>query len=73
MSKLVKSNIRKDRTVLIAFLFIIILSSMLLHIGLFVNRYDALYDEKKEGAGIGDAEIYAFGTEDAVRSVMDGL
>ncbi|MCR4837544.1 MAG: ABC transporter permease [Eubacterium sp.] len=73
MSKLVKSNIRKDRTVLIAFLFIIILSSMLLHIGLFVNRYDALHDEKKEGAGIGDAEIYAFGTEDAVRSVMDGL
>ena len=73
MRKIVKSNIRKDRAVLIAFLLIIILSSMLLHIGLFVNRYDALYDEKKDGSGVGDAEIYAYGQEDAVRSVLDGL
>ncbi len=73
MIKLVKSNIRKDRTVLVAFLLIITLSAMLLHLGLFVNRYDALYDEKKEGAGIGDAEIYAFGERDTIQRVMDDL
>ncbi|MBQ9870488.1 MAG: ABC transporter permease [Eubacterium sp.] len=73
MSKLVKANIRKDRAVLIAFLFIIVLSSMLLHLGLFVNRYDALYDEKKETGGIGDAEVYAYGKVDVIQSVMDGL
>ena len=48
MFKLVKSNIRKDKAVLAVFLLIITLSAMLLQTGLFVNRYDALYDEKKE-------------------------
>ena len=51
MFKLVKSNIRKDKAVLAVFLLIITLSAMLLQTGLFVNRYDALYDEKKEAAG----------------------
>ena len=44
MIKLVKSNIHKDRGVLAAFLLIITISTMLLHTGLFVSRYDKIYD-----------------------------
>ncbi len=73
MRKLVKANIRKDRNVLAAFLLIIILSSMLLHTGLFVNQYDALYDEKRKDRGICNAEIFAYGDGEVVRSVMDHL
>ena len=73
MLKLVKSNIRKDKAVLAVFLLIITLSAMLLQTGLFVNRYDALYDEKKEAAGIGDVVVFADGTRDQVRNAMDSL
>ena len=73
MLKLVKSNIRKDRTVLTVFLLIITISVMLLQTGLFVNKYDSLYDEKKEAAGIGDTVIYAFGDKDTMRETMDRM
>ncbi len=73
MRKLVKANIRKDRAVFTVFLLILVLSTMLLHTGLLVNRYDEMYDKKKNSRGIGDAEMYACGEEDEIRSVMDGL
>ncbi len=73
MIKLVKSNIRKDRAVLTVFLLIIILSAMLLQTGLFVNRYDSLYDEKKEAAGIGDVVVFVYGNKDTISETMDSL
>ena len=73
MFKLVRSNIRKDKAVLAVFLLIITLSAMLLQTGLFVNHYDALYDEKKEKNGIGDIVIFAYGDPDTVRTTMDSL
>ncbi len=73
MLKLVKSNIRKDRTVLTVFLLIITISVMLLQTGLFVNKYDSLYDEKKETAGIGDSVIFAFGDKETMRKTMDRM
>ena len=73
MFKLVRSNIRKDKAVLAVFLLIITLSAMLLQTGLFVNHYDALYDEKKEEYGIGDIVIFAYGDPDTVRTTMDSL
>lgn len=73
MIKLVKSNIRKDRAVFTAFLMIIILSTLLLSIGLFIKKYDAQYDEKKEWAGIGDVELFATGNSDEVSEVINGI
>ena len=73
MIKLVKSNIRKDRAVFTAFLMIIILSTLLLSIGLFMKKYDAQYDEKKERAGIGDVELFATGNSDEVSEVINGI
>ena len=73
MFKLVKSNIRKDKAVLAVFLLIITLSAMLLQTGLFVNRYDALYDEKKEAYGIGDTVVFAYGDTDTIKTTMDSL
>ena len=73
MLKLVKSNIRKDKAVLAVFLLIITLCAMLLQTGLFVNRYDALYDEKKEEYGIGDMVVFALGDPDTIRATMDNL
>ena len=37
MVKLIRANMRKDRNVLTAFLFVLILTSLLLHTGLFVG------------------------------------
>jgi hypothetical protein len=73
MVKLVKSNIRKDRAVFTAFLMIIILSTLLLNIGLFMKKYDAQYDEKKEREGIGDVELFATGYSDEVSEILNGI
>ena len=73
MLKLVKSNLRKDRAVLTVFLLIIMLCAMLLQTGLFVNRYDRMYDEKKEAYGIGDVVVFAVGDKDTITHTMDGL
>ena len=73
MIKLVKSNIRKDRAVFTAFLMIIILSTLLLNIGLFMKKYDAQYDEKKEREGIGDVELFATGYSDEVSEILNGI
>lgn len=70
MVKLVKANIHKDRAVLTAFLLILILSTLLLHTGLFVNQYGSIYDRKAEEAGLGDAIAHVYGEENRIDNAL---
>lgn len=70
MVKLIKANIHKDRAVLIAFLLIIILSTLLLHTGLFVNGYGKLYDDKAREAELTDAVIFSTGSDQEIDQVL---
>ena len=70
MVKLIKANIHKDRAVLIAFLLIIILSTLLLHTGLFVNGYGKLYDDKAQEAELADAVIFSTGSDQEIDQVL---
>jgi len=70
MVKLIKSGFHKDGTILAAFLFIIVISTFLLHSGLFASMYPRLYDEYASSGGLAD---YVFITnaddEDIERSL----
>jgi len=70
MVKLIKANIRKDRNVLLAFLMILILSSLLLHTGLFVGQYSPIYDEKAKDTKEADVLVYAVGTDEEIRAAL---
>ena len=48
MVKLIKANLRKDRTILIVFVLIIIFSTFLMHTGLLASNYKQLYDDYAE-------------------------
>lgn len=54
MVKLIKANLRKDRAILIVFLLIIILSTLLLHMGLLVSDYKGLYYKYAQETGLAD-------------------
>ena len=46
MVKLIKSNLHKDRTIVIVFMLIITLAALLMHTSLLITQYDDTYDEK---------------------------
>ncbi len=73
MIKLVKSNIHKDKGVLAAFLLIIIISTMLLHTGLFVSRYDKIYDEEAKRQNISDASILCAGDKVDIEKTIEAV
>ena len=70
MVKLIKANIRKDRNVLVAFLLILILSSLLLHTGLFVGQYSSIYDEKVEKTHEADVLSYVTGSDEDITRAL---
>ncbi len=73
MNKLVKANIHKDKGILVAFLLIIIISTMLLHTGLFVSRYDKIYDEEVEKQNIADASFLCAGDSDEIEKTIQSV
>ena len=58
MVKLIKANLRKDRTILIVFVLIIIFSTFLMHTGLLASNYKQLYDDYAESTGLCDYILY---------------
>ncbi|MCR5275166.1 MAG: ABC transporter permease [Clostridiales bacterium] len=73
MVKLIRANMRKDRNVLTAFLFVLILTSLLLHTGLFVGQYSSIYDEKVEKTNEADVMSYVIGSEEDIAKALSGL
>ncbi len=73
MSKLIKAYMHKDRGILAAFLFIIILSALIMQTGLFLNGYEKRYDRLVEENLLGDGGAIFFGDEKVARNVMDGI
>ena len=73
MIKLVKANIHKDRAVLSAFLLIIILSVLLLHVGRMVAMYKPMYDEKIEKAETRDTIGFATGDRDSIEDIVEDV
>lgn len=72
MSKLIKCNLYKDRSVLTAFLLIIIISIMLLHTGLFLAGYDDAYDRNYESRGyLKGGVLNTFGNIEKIRKVVE--
>ena len=64
---------RKDRNVLTAFLFVLILTSLLLHTGLFVGQYSSIYEEKVEKTNEADVLSYVIGSEEEISKALSGL
>ncbi|MBR4557353.1 MAG: hypothetical protein IKO15_07720, partial [Clostridiales bacterium] len=73
MFKLVKAHFHKDKAVLLAFLLILIVASMLLHVGLMVGRFDSMYDENLEKRNVPDAMFFVVGDEDKINDTVNGL
>ena len=73
MVKLIRANMRKDRNVLTAFLFVLILTSLLLHTGLFVGQYSSIYDEKVEDTKEADVMSYIIGSDEDITKALSGL
>jgi len=69
MVKLIKAGFHKDRTILAVFLIINVISSFILHSGIFASIYPKLYDEYSDELGLADAFIYT----DADHYVIDGV
>ena len=59
MVKLIKTNLRKDKTILTIFLLIIILSTFLMSLSMMSRKYNDLYAEYVEELGVADFEAYA--------------
>ncbi len=73
MVKLVRSNLRKDKVVLIIFLLIIILATFLMQTGSFFAYYEKLYNEKVERENCNDVSIYSWGDLDSTNEVLKTL
>ena len=58
MVKLIKANLRKDRTILIVFVLIIIFSTFLMHTGLLASNYKQLYDDYAEQTNLCDFILF---------------
>ncbi len=76
MIKLIKSHIRKDRTILTIFLMIMILSTFLMNIGLMASKYQNLYDEYVEETKLSDyisfiASYFVPDSEDDIEKYFD--
>lgn len=64
MVKLIKSNLHKDRTIVIVFMLIITLAALLMHTSLLITQYDDTYDEKAKAQNIPDALTMVYTRED---------
>ena len=73
MSKLIKAYMHKDRGILAAFLFIIILSALILQTGLFLRSYEERYDRMASENLMGDGGSFFVGDEDEVRRILDDI
>ncbi len=74
MTKLIKSNIYKDRGILVAFLLIIIISVMLLHIGLFLGTYEGEYDSRYVSGGYLEGGIITTaGNKDEIQRLIEDV
>ena len=76
MYKLIKANIRKDRTVLLIFTLIIILSTFMLSISMMVLKYPDLFKNQVEETGTADLVAYnasyiSHTYEDDIRDYFD--
>ncbi|MBR4344095.1 MAG: ABC transporter permease [Lachnospiraceae bacterium] len=76
MIKLIKSHIRKDKTILTIFLLIMILSTFLMNIGLMASKYENLFDEYVEELNLPDyftfiASYYVPDSEDDIREMFE--
>ena len=76
MIKLIKSQIRKDRTILSIFLLIMILSTFLMNIGLMASKYEDLFDEYVDELNLPDfisfiASYYVPDSEDDIREMFE--
>lgn len=71
MVKLIRSNLHKDRAVMIVFMLIIMIASMLMHTSLLINTYDEVYDSKAEKQDIPDA-IEQVRTDDDISDIING-
>ena len=57
----------------LAFLLILILSSLLLHTGLFVGQYSSIYDEKAEKTHEADVLSYVPGSDEEISRALSGV
>ena len=73
MSKLIKSNIHKDRGILTTFLIIIIISAFVLQTGFFLKGYESRYDEKIVEQHLGDGGFLLLADEGKVSEAMDDI
>ena len=70
MVKLVKAGFRKDRAILTVFLLIIVISSFLLHTGLFASMYPKLYDDYASEQGLCDYVMWTSADYDRIDSIF---
>ena len=70
MVKLIKSGFHKDRTILTVFLLIIVISSFLLHCGMFASMYPRLYDEYARSGGIADYMFMTNANDEDIESAL---
>jgi ABC-type antimicrobial peptide transport system permease subunit len=70
MFKLVKAHFHKDKAVLTAFLVILVVAVTLLHTGLMVARFDAMYDDKTEEQNVPDAMYFILGNEEEINKQL---
>lgn len=70
MVKLIKANLRKDRTILIVFVLIIIFSTFLMHTGLLASNYKQLYDDYAEQTNLCDYILFTNESTDAVDETL---
>lgn len=69
MVKLIRSNLHKDRAVVIVFMLIIMIAAMLMHTSLLINTYDEVYDKKAQDINIPDA-IEQVRTDDDIDDII---
>jgi len=64
MVKLIKSNLRKDRAIVIVFMLIISLAALLLHTSLLITKYDEIYDTKVKEQNVPDLLTMVYSRDD---------
>lgn len=73
MVKLIKANLRKDRTILIVFVLIIIFSTFLMHTGLLASNYKQLYDDYAQQSGLCDYILYTNKDSGEIDETLDSF
>ncbi|MDO4863129.1 MAG: ABC transporter permease [Ruminococcus sp.] len=73
MVKLIRSGFRKDRAILSVFLMIIVISTFLLHSGLFASVYPRLYDDYAREQGLCDCLMWTSADHERIDSTLEGF